>query len=97
MTDKGRLERGIKIKDEELIIEESSKDIIRAKIRKYTFELNIKERSFKHNCDDWRQGLRIKRICKHVVKLFMIIPNEEAGEVLKDIIKNRDIWSFQLG
>ncbi len=97
LTDKGRLERGIKIKNEELIIEESSKDIIRAKIRKYTIELNIKERSFKHNCDDWHQGLRIKRICKHVVKLFMIIPKEEAREVLKDIITNRDIWSFQLG
>jgi hypothetical protein len=47
LTDKGRLERGIKIKNEELIIEESSKDIIRAKIRKYTIELNIKERCFK--------------------------------------------------
>ncbi|RLI37335.1 hypothetical protein DRO66_04045 [Candidatus Bathyarchaeota archaeon] len=96
LTDKGRLVRGIKIKDEELIIEESSKERVRAKIRKYTIELDIQERTLKHNCDDWRRGLGMKRICKHVVKLFMMVPKEESREVLKDIIKNRDIWGFQL-
>ena len=96
LTDTSRVERGIKIKDEDLIIEKSSKERISVKIRKYTIELDIKERTLKHNCDDWRRGLAIKRICKHVVKLFRIVPNEESREILKDIIKKKGIWSFQL-
>ena len=96
LTDKSRLERGIKIKDEEFIIEKSSEERIRAKTGKYTIEMDIEERAFKHNCDDWRKGLRIKRICKHVVKLFMMIPREESKKVLKDIIKNKDFWRFQV-
>ena len=96
ITDRGRLERAKKIKDEEIAIEESSQERIKAKTRKYRIELDLGVKVLRHDCDDWKKGLRIKRICKHVVKLFMMIPKEESREVLADIIKNKDDWRFQV-
>jgi hypothetical protein len=42
MTDNHRLERGRSIKDEDLVIEESSDEVIKAKIRKYMIEVDLK-------------------------------------------------------
>jgi len=95
LTDSARLERGSEIGDEELVIEGSSQEKIRAKIREYTIELDLKEKELKHDCDDWRKGLGAKRLCKHIVKLFMMIPTEESREVLKDIMENKDSWRFE--
>jgi hypothetical protein len=96
LTDKNRLKRGREIKDVEFIIEELSQDRIKAKIRQYRIEVNLGEKVLKHDCDDWRKGLGIKRICKHVVKLFMTISEEESRGVLKDILENKDDWRFLL-
>ena len=95
ITDRGRLERGRKIKDEEIVIEESSHERFRAKTRRYRIEVDRKSKVLRHDCDDWKKGLGIRRICKHVVKLFLMIPKEESREVVEDILKNKDDWSFQ--
>jgi uncharacterized protein YecE (DUF72 family) len=95
ITDRSRLERGRRIKDEEIVIEESSHERLRAKMRRYRIEVNRERKVLRHDCDDWTKGLGIRRICKHVVKLFLMIPKEESREVIEDIIKNKDDWSFQ--
>ena len=93
LTSRARVERGRKIKDSEVTIEELSKELIRAKIRKYRVEVNFRERVLKHDCDDWRKGLETKRLCKHIVKLLLMIPEEESVEILKDILSNKDKWT----
>ena len=96
LTDKGRLERGKKIKDAELVFEESSRQRKRVKVGRYTIELDLRENVWRHDCDDWKKGLGIKRICKHVAKLFLMIPEEEARKILRDMMENRESWKFQL-
>ena len=96
LTDKGRLERGKEIRDAEVVFEESSQESKMVKVGRYTIELHLGEKVLRHDCDDWKKGLGIKRICKHVAKLFMTIPEEESGEVLRDMIENKDSWKFQL-
>ena len=96
LTDNRRLERGMSIKDEELVIEESSEEAIKARIRDYVIELDLTERVLRHNCDDWRKGIGIKRMCKHVVKFFMMITEERSRKILNDMMENKDSWTFQL-
>ena len=95
MSDKRRLERGRTITDAELVVEESSEEMIRAKIRRYTIEVNRTTKVLKHDCDDWRKGLGMKRLCKHVVKLFLTLPSEDSWQILTDLIENADAWRLQ--
>ena len=95
MSDKRRLERGRTITDAELVVEESSEGMIRAKIRRYTIEVNRTTKVLKHDCDDWRKGLGMKRLCKHVIKLFLILPSEDSRQILTDLIENADTWRLQ--
>jgi len=95
LTDAARFERGTRIEDEELAIQEISAKAIRAKIRDYTIDLNLEEKMLKHNCDDWLKGLATRRICKHVVKLFLSLQSEQAREILRDILENKESWTFQ--
>ncbi len=94
LTDNTRLERGRKINDNELVIKELQEGKIKARIKKYTIEVNLQKRLLKHDCNDWRKGRNMKRICKHVVKLFLTIPKEHSEKILKDLTENRDDWGF---
>ena len=94
LTDRQRFKRGKEIDNTEMVIKESSSSMVKAKIRDYIVEINLKDKSMKHNCDDWRKGLGIKRVCKHLVKLFLTIEPEESKRILKDILEGKDNWKF---
>lgn len=95
LTDRRRLERGLKIGDDELKIKELSKDHIVARIRDYGVVLDIQDRRIFHDCGDWRRLHMEKRLCKHLVKLLVSIPGENALEIARDLAKNIDQWSFE--
>ncbi len=94
MTDKARLDRATKIEDEELTVNEATGRRIEAEIRNYIIEIDLQKRTLTHNCDDWRKGLGIRRLCKHIGKLFLQLPSETSVSILKDIIKQKDKWRF---
>jgi len=96
LTDTRRLERGREIEDEEIAIEEPSDKTITAKIRDYIIELDLESKVLKHDCDDWRKGLGMKRMCKHVVALLLAIPEEESKKILRDISGKKDNWRFRI-
>ncbi|RJS84993.1 hypothetical protein CW706_02480, partial [Candidatus Bathyarchaeota archaeon] len=95
ITDLNRIRRGIRIGDEELRIEESSEEIVKARIKEYMVEINLKKRVLRHNCDDWRKGMEEKRLCKHIVKILFSISPEIALKILKSMIEEKDAWSFE--
>jgi len=94
LSTKSRVERGSKIADGDMDILESSDQIIKAKVRDYTIEIDLKGKVLTHDCDDWRKGLGIKRICKHVAKLLLSLRSEDAKKVLRDILETKDSWVF---
>ncbi len=95
MTDIGRLNRAEKIKNEELIVKKETDEEIKAAIRDYIIEIDLKEQTITHNCDDWGKGLGMKRLCKHVGKLFLQLPSEKSIAILKGIIERKDNWQFR--
>jgi len=95
MTDEARLERGREIGDDELSIEEATDEHIYASIRDYFIDVDLSEKTIVHNCDDWRKGLGIKRMCKHLCKLFITLPEEQALGIVRGIIEDKDGWVFK--
>ena len=63
--------------------------------RDYMIEIDLDRKEIIHNCEDWRKGLGIKRICKHLCKFFLSIPEERSKTILKSIIKEKDRWPFK--
>jgi uncharacterized protein YecE (DUF72 family) len=96
LADQQRLKRGMKIRDEEVTFQKKSDEKIIIQIRNYLIEIDLKVKSIKHNCDDWQKGLGIKRFCKHLVKIFLIMASEESMRILTDITENMHEWQFQL-
>jgi len=96
MTDRARFDRAKKIRDEELTIEKSTERRIEAKIRDYFIQIDLEKKTLTHDCDDWRKGLRIRRICKHIGKLFLQLPSETSTPLLEDMIKEKDKWRFRV-
>ena len=94
-TDARRIARAEKIKDSDLQITHSSKELVEAQIRDYFIEVDLKSRVLKHNCDDWRKGKGVKRICKHVGKLFLKLPPGQAKDILEAMWDKKDNWIFE--
>ena len=95
LTDLGRIRRGSRIGDDDLTIQESSDNVIKAKVKNYTVEFYLKEKVLRHDCDDWRKGIEEKRLCKHIVKVLFSIKPERAQNIIRSIIENKPDWSFQ--
>jgi hypothetical protein len=68
---------------------------VEAKVRGYTIEINVEGKVIRHDCDDWRKGLSEKRMCKHLARLFLSLPEETAKGLLERIWEERDEWSFE--
>ncbi len=94
-TTASRLGRAEKIKDDELRITRSSRDRVEAEIRDYHIEIDVGAKTIRHDCDDWRKSLGMKRMCKHLDKLFLSLPPGQARELLGKIWEERDEWSFE--
>jgi len=94
-TTTSRLSRGEKIDDGELTINVSSADRVQAEIRDYFIDIDTVNRLLRHDCDDWRKGVNRKRLCKHLAKLFLNLPQGQAKHLLTDMWENRESWRFE--
>jgi len=94
-TTQSRLRRAEGMGNEELTITRSSGGRIEATIRDYRIEVDLPGRLLRHDCDDWRKGLNAKRMCKHVNKLFLSLPGEQAKEILAGIWEEKERWRFE--
>lgn len=94
-TTASRLRRAEGIGDDELTITRRSGGRIEAAIRGYSIDIDLERRVVRHDCDDWRKGLEAKRMCKHLAKLFLSLPERQAEEVLTGIWEEKEQWRFE--
>ena len=86
--------RAEQIGDDEIDVTFNSGDRVKAGIRRYSIEIDRNSKTVTHDCDDWRKGADRKRICKHVAKLLLILPEGQAQGILTEMWVNRDAWRF---
>ncbi|MGQ9680000.1 MAG: DUF72 domain-containing protein [Candidatus Bathyarchaeia archaeon] len=94
-TSISRLQRAEEIPDGEVAWKITGMGGVEARVKGYRIEVDPKAKRIRHDCDDWVKGASMKRMCKHVDKLFLILPVRVAGELLADIWAERDVWSFE--
>lgn len=89
-----RLKRGLHIPDEEVNISvEEGK--IEGGVKNYKVAIDLENRTIYHDCEDWKKISEGKRICKHLVKFFLSLPEDLARKILRDIVDNIDEWEFR--
>jgi len=94
-TTMSRLRRAEEIGDDELTVKMNRGASIEASIRDYFIEVDLENRTLRHDCDDWRKGLEAKRICKHLAKLFLSLPEKRAKDILTSMWEDKEKWQFE--
>ena len=95
LSNEDRVRRGVKISRDEVSIIAMEKTI-EAKIKDYILTIDPEEKILMHDCADWNRVAPQKMLCKHFIRLFTLLPEDKAKEILKDILLDRDSWSFRL-
>ena len=90
-----RFERGKTISDDLVTFTELTSERISGTIKNYEFLIDVKGRRLNHNCDDWKKRVQQKKLCKHMVKVFLLMPKSISIAILRDIIEHYDSWIFE--
>lgn len=89
-----RFQRGLEISGSEVEYSLTGRGLA-ARVRNYRVEVDRAERRIIHDCEDWKKSAESKRFCKHMVKLFLSLPEEVSKELLEDLLSNFEEWSFE--
>lgn len=93
--DPNRLDRAKRIDSRDVEITRDG-DAVLARVKEYRVEFDPVARTIRHDCEDWGKLVDRKDFCKHVGRLFMTLPKEEALVRLEAIAANRDAWTFSV-
>ncbi len=90
-----KLSRATEIGDSEVKVLDVDDRVIRAEIRDYHVLVDLEEREILHDCPDWARCIPDKSFCKHLGKIFLIIPRVQAERFLRRIYAERESWKFK--
>jgi len=68
--------------------------MVSARVKEYTIHIDPVNKTIRHDCADWRRQIPEKKICKHVVRVFLSLPLRTSKEILADMVVNKDLWRF---
>ncbi|RLI36838.1 hypothetical protein DRO55_02675, partial [Candidatus Bathyarchaeota archaeon] len=94
-TDKGRIDRAETIRESHISFKRKTRKLIIAEVKDYTIRIDLTDRVIEHNCDDWKKIFPEKKICKHIVRVFLSLPLEESKRILADMVINKEEWRFK--
>jgi hypothetical protein len=65
-----------------------------AMVRDYRVVIDEQAGTIKHDCADWEKSSALKKFCKHLDKMVLMIARKKATELLEKIVKEKDDWQF---
>ena len=89
-----RLKRVGEIQDSLMFISNITPERINANVKDYVVQIDLKNRTISHDCEDWRRNMESKNMCKHLGKLLLGLGPNTATGLLQDILKYKDEWTF---
>jgi len=93
--DRRRLERAHDIPDAEVVIEEAGPKMVKARVKEYAVVLDVDSKQLLHDCADWSRVAVVRQLCKHVGKLFLVLPKQLSASLLKQLYEEREEWTFR--
>jgi len=95
-TDRKRIDRAETIRETSVSFLRRTPQLVKAKVKEYTVEIDMANKTIRHDCDDWSKRVPDKRFCKHVVRIFLSLPLKTSKEILAGIITEKDLWQFEI-
>lgn len=89
-----RLERAEEIGDSLVSISETTPDEINGKVKDYVVQIDLKNHTISHDCQDWLKNMDSKNMCKHLGKLLLSLDQKRATDLLQNILRDKDQWKF---
>ena len=89
-----RFQRIQEIDDSLVTLKDNQPNLIDAKIKDYNVQIRPRDCSISHDCQDWKKNLDAKTVCKHVAKLFKMLDEDKAKEILRSMLSYRGQWKF---
>jgi len=89
-----RLQRAKEMDDSLVSITGGTADVVSGKVKDYVVRIDLQRRAILHDCEDWRKNMESKNMCKHLGKFLLSLDGEEATALLRDVLKNKDLWHF---
>lgn len=89
------LEAARSIPDSDLSLREDSKKRLAAYVGDTTVDIDFEQRIVVHRCPVWSRSISEKRLCPHIVKVFLSINPERSRSVLSLVHSTLDSWKFE--
>jgi len=89
-----RLERARGMDDSLVSISQENSEAIEAHVKEYVVRIDFSNRVIIHDCQDWLNNMASKRLCKHLGKLLMILDDGKSRNILREVLREKDRWSF---
>jgi len=94
-ADRGRIDRAETITQREFSFVRRTPQLISAHVKEYTVTVDVAAKVIRHSCDDWEKRAPGKEFCKHVVRVFLSLPERMSKEILGQMILEKDLWIFE--
>jgi len=94
-ADAVRIDRAETIRQPSVSFQKVTDKMVSANVKEYEVHVDPVNRTIRHNCEDWTKQSQEKRICKHVVRVFLSLPLNLSKEILTDMVVNKDSWRFE--
>ena len=90
-----RLQRAREIDDALVSLPQISHDGLTGTVKEYSVRIDMNNRTITHDCEDWRNNMDSKNMCKHLGKFFLRLEEGRATDILRKVLKEKEQWSFK--
>ncbi len=88
-----RLKRALAIAE---VMVNRSDGVLEGRVKGYPVRVDLPDKRIAHTCPDWERRSTGGVFCKHVGAVFLNLSEQEATEILRQLIPDREKWIFQL-
>jgi hypothetical protein len=89
-----RFERARQMDESLVWISHETSDVIEGKVKEYVVRIDMPNRKILHDCQDWRNNMATKNMCKHIGRLLLNLDEGKATNILRQVLREKDLWSF---
>ena len=89
-----RLKRALAIGE---VAVDRSDGVLQGQVKRYPVRVDLADKRIAHTCPDWDRRSGGGLFCKHVGAVFLKLSEDEAVQILRQLIPDREKWIFQLG
>jgi hypothetical protein len=90
-----RMQRAAEIARSKVALEEVGLKRLKARVKDYTVQIELRKRRIMHDCQDWEKRREEKFLCKHVAAVFLKLDEEKSLSIVRSIMRDRSKWSFE--